>query len=109
MTLDQLADQPGPLPSRARRLARVSVVVTAVACLASGALIVAAVLAHAPVVVLPLIVVVAVGGPLLLGGDLRAAIAVLRHPAHRPLRRRHIARLGGQGAPLGEVDHPLGL
>jgi len=109
MTLDQLADQPGPLPRRARRLARVCVAVIAVACLACGALIVAAVLAHAPVVVLPLIVVAAVGGPLLLGGDLRAAIAVLRHPAHRPLRRRHIARMRRQLAALGEVDHPLGL
>ena len=97
-----------PLPTRKQAI-RLCVVAAATAVTCAG-LLVAAALAHAPVALLPLIVVVCIGFPMLAAWDLPLALAAFRH--HR--ERIHanacaVAELRAGLAELPETSHPLGF
>lgn len=85
------------------------VALTALMC---AALLSAAALVPAPPAILPLLVVVCIGCPMVAACELPAAIAVLRR---RPRRRVHaldslaLATLRRQLDSLPETEHPLGL
>jgi len=85
-------------------------VVAAVTALTCAGLLCAAALAPAPVALLPLIVVVCVGFPMLAAWELPRALAGLRH--HRERMHDHaraVAELRAGLAKLPETSHPLGL
>lgn len=79
----------------------------AVSLACSAGLCVAAVLLHPPVAVVPLLVLVCVGCPVLGTWELAPALASLRH-GRRPSKRAAIAELRRGLAALPEVEHPLG-
>ena len=88
-----------------RRQAAGACVLVALAVLACAGLMSAAVEVPAPAAVIPLLVVVCIGVPMLLAWSLPAAISVLvRNEEARALKamRRHLDR-------LPETKHPLGL
>ncbi len=83
------------------------VVLTTVMC---AGLLSAAALVPAPAAVLPLIVVVCIGAPMVAALELPAAIAALRRPSRgRGLDRRALEALRRQLDALPETQHPLGL
>jgi hypothetical protein len=92
-----------PLPTRKQAI-RLCVVAAATAVTCAG-LLVAAALADAPVALLPLIVVLCVGCPMLAAWELPGAVAMLRR---RP-EAHAIARLRRTLDRLPETEHPLGL
>lgn len=77
-----------------------------VSALCSAGLCAAAVVAHPPVAVVPLLVIVCVGAPVLGTWQLPHAIVALR--ARRESQRREIARLRRSLDQLPEIEHPLG-
>jgi hypothetical protein len=72
-----------------------------------AALAAAAALVPAPPAVIPFIVAICIGCPLVFRGELRSSIGVLRDPRLRPLRRRHLNRLRRELERLPETSHPL--
>lgn len=103
---------------RTRRQTIVRGVVAALMTVTCAGLIGAAALVPAPPVVLPLLIVVCVGCPMLVAGELSGSIAALRrgsrasHEASAltlPLDQRALSQLCGQLDRLPETDHPLGL
>jgi hypothetical protein len=101
-----MTTKPPPTPRRARAVCLVAAL-TALTC---AALVAAAVLAHPPAAVLPLVVTVSIGFPVLAAWELPAAIAVLR-ASRRPeaLDWRALAALQRNLDRLPETNHPLGL
>ena len=79
---------------------------TVVTC---AALLSAAVLVPAPWVVLPMIVAVCIGLPMIVMLELSVAVAVLRATRGGALRRRHLTRLRSELRRLPETRHPLDL
>jgi hypothetical protein len=79
--------------------------VCVLAAVASAALFTAAALVPAPAVVLPLVVVVCIGFPMLAAWELSAT----RKHSHPPLDSRALARLRRHLDELPETRHPLGL
>jgi hypothetical protein len=70
----------------------------------------AAALVPAPAAVLPFIVVVCIGGPMVAALELPAAIAGLGRTGRRPAPDAHaLATLRRQLDALPETQHPLGL
>jgi len=98
------------IPSRRRALlACVSAGLTILIC---AGLFGAAVLAHAPPLVVPLIAAVCLGGPVLAAFELRAALATLRGSRAAdapPLDARALVALRRHLDQLPEAQHPLGL
>jgi cation transport ATPase len=99
---------PKRLPSRRNAIA--TCLVAALTLLVCAALLIGAVLAHAPAAVLPLVALVCVGCPLALGWSLPASIAILRATEeHHDARTRAVHALRSQLDRLPETRHPLGL
>lgn len=94
---------PPLLPPRVAVLRAVYVALTVLVC---AGLVSAAVLAHAPATALPLIVLIAIGMPMLAAFELPATLAALRHGRHAG---RALSRLRGELDRLPETQHPLGL
>ncbi len=81
-----------------------------VTVLISCGLCVAAVLAHAPVAALPLVVAVCVGGPIFAAWELRDALDTLRADrADRAGGKALLASLRVRLDELPEIEHPLGF
>jgi cation transport ATPase len=89
-----------------RRQAYAACLTAALAVVASTALLGAAVVAHPPLAVLPLLAVVCIGCPMAFGWSLPTAIAVLRATDGG---RRAVRALRRNLAELPETSHPLGL
>jgi hypothetical protein len=89
-----------PLPTRQRAAA--ACVFAAITALVCAGLLSAAVLAPAPAAVVPFIVAVCIGCPVVAAWDLPASIAVLRSSRALVTLRRSLDR-------LPETQHPLGL
>jgi len=97
-----------PLPTRQQAIRLC--VVAAITGLTCAGLLCAAALAPAPAGLLPLIVVVCVGFPMLAAWELPFAFAAFRH--HRSSihdNARAVAELRAGLAKLPETSHPLGL
>lgn len=98
-----------PPPTRGRALLRCAFV--AVTALMGAGLLCAAALVPAPPAVLPLLVVVCIGSPMVAACELPGAIAGLRRRsagAHA-LGARELKALRRQLDALPETQHPLGL
>jgi hypothetical protein len=102
-----------PLPSP--RQAVLGCVFAAVTALVCGSLFTAAALEHAPPVVLPLLVIVCIGCPIISSWNVPVAIAVLRATASdrrerrsQMLGRHSVAELRRVLDGLPETEHPLG-
>jgi hypothetical protein len=94
--------RPTALPTRGQAIARC--IHAAAIALGCGSILIAAMLAPAPTPVLPFVVVVCIGYPMLAALELPTALAVVaatRRPAVGKLRRE-LDR-------LPETSHPLGL
>ena len=97
-----------PLPTRGQAIATCAfTVVTVLAC---ASLLSAAALVPAPATVLPLVIALSIGGPMVAAWELRLSIAVLR--AHRAARRgsetrRLVAEMRNYLRQLPETQHPL--
>ena len=89
-------------PLFTRRQAVVHIVFVALTALACAALVAAAALAQAPAVVLPLVVAVGIGFPMLAACELPAALRAWRTDHALDALRRQLER-------LPETEHPLGL
>jgi hypothetical protein len=100
---------PRPLPTRQR--AKAVCVFTVLTVLVCAGLMSAAVLAHAPIFVVPCMVAVCIGCPIAAAWDLPVSIAVLRasRPDDRPLDSRALMTLRRNLDRLPETQHPLGL
>jgi hypothetical protein len=96
---------PSPTPI-APRLALLRVLYIALTAIVCAGLMSAAVLARAPLPALPLIVVIAIGMPMVAAFELPAAVAALRHGRREG---RALARLRRELDRLPETHHPLGL
>jgi hypothetical protein len=77
------------------------------AVVTSATLFTAAALVPAPPVVLPLVLAVCIGGPMLAAWELRAVFGRARR--HAPLDSRELGRLRQHLDELPETPHPLGL
>jgi hypothetical protein len=80
----------------------------ALAVITSAGLFTAAALASAPPVVLPLLVAVCIGLPMIAAWELRSQVGSLRR-ARGPLDRTALAQLRRHLDELPETQHPLGL
>jgi hypothetical protein len=89
------------------RRARVVCAVVAVTGVVCAALATAAVLAPAPAVVVPVLVLVCIGLPMAATYDLPTAIHVLRNERAERLKRRDLRNLRRELADLPETRHPL--
>jgi hypothetical protein len=85
------------VPPRRATVAWAFTVLTALVC---TGLLVAAVLKHPPLPVLPLVIATCVGGPMLAAFELARTLSIVRDPARE--LRRELDR-------LPEAPHPLGL
>jgi len=85
---------------------RLILIAAALTVLTSAATCVVAILAPAPLVAIPLIVVVCIGCPLFAGWEVPVAVASLR--AERA-GREALAMLRRSLDQLPEIEHPLGL
>jgi hypothetical protein len=92
--------------SIAPRLALLRILYIALTALVCAGLVSAAVLAHAPLPALPLIVVIAIGMPMIAALELPATLTALRR-GHR--EGRALTRLRRELDRLPETHHPLGL
>jgi hypothetical protein len=91
-----------------RRQASLTRLFCALAVIASGALFTAAALVPAPPSVLPLVLAVCIGGPMLAAWELRSTTGVRRRDRNAP-DPDAVARLRRQLEALPETQHPLGL
>lgn len=101
-----------PLTASRRRQALVVCLAAVGSLVACAVLVGAAVLVPAPPVVVPLLCVVCLGLPLLIGVELRDTLARLHAPATptmTALTPPDLAALRAELARLPEVDHPLDL
>jgi hypothetical protein len=89
-----------------RRQATAACLVALVSALCTAGLLAAAVLLHPPTAIVPLLVIVCVGCPVVGTWELPPAITALR--AKRLSHRREIAMLRRSLDQLPEVEHPLG-
>jgi hypothetical protein len=95
---------PNALPTRRQALASLfSVVLSVIAC---AALMTAAVVAHAPVAVLPFLTLASIACPMTLAWSAPLNLAVLRT---RTTDRDAVAALRRELDGLPEAEHPLGL
>jgi hypothetical protein len=93
-----------------RRQASLTRLFCALAVVTSGALFTAAALVPAPPAVLPLVLAVCIGGPMVAAWELRSTTAVRgRRRGHDPLDSNAVAQLRRQLEALPETQHPLGL
>jgi hypothetical protein len=92
-----------------RRQAYATCVIAALTLAGCAALIVAAVLAPAPPMVLPLVAAVCIGCPIGVAWSLPLALAVLRHSRPERLDSRSLRALRRTLDRLPETDHPLGF
>ncbi len=77
---------------------------------ACAALMTAAALAHAPVRVIPLAVLICIGFPMAMSWRVPSALAMLRAMRTQPHADRHaLATLRSHLSRLPETEHPLGL
>jgi hypothetical protein len=93
---------------RARRQAILMCVFSALAVVVSAGLFSAAALVPAPPAVLPLVVAVCVGAPMLAAWELRHSVGALRRGT-APLDSTAIITLRRHLDSLPETQHPLGL
>jgi hypothetical protein len=91
-----------------RRQASLTRLFCALAVVTSGALFTAAALVPAPPAVLPLVLAVCIGGPMLAAWELRSTTAMRRRAPNAP-DPDAVARLRRQLEALPETQHPLGL
>ena len=102
---DLLFDEPAsvtPAPSSPPALALLAALMT---ILTSAALLAVAIVGHAPEVVVPLIVAICIGCPVLASWQVPGALAVLRG---RRRAARALAQLKHGLAALPVTEHPLG-
>jgi hypothetical protein len=92
-----------PVPTRVLVLRALYVALT---LLCAAALVTAAVLVPAPAPVLPAVIVLAIGMPMVGAWELSFVIAALQHAAHEG---RVVAGLRRELDALPETHHPLGL
>src|SRR3954470_4393261 len=94
-----------------RRQASLTRLFCALAVVTSGALFTAAALVPAPPAVLPLVLAVCIGGPMLAARELRSTREARgrRLPGRGPLDSSAVAQLRRQLEALPETQHPLGL
>jgi hypothetical protein len=104
---DEHAVPPTARPRRPRR-ARLALAGAILIVLTSAAVCVAAVLGHAPAVVVPLVVAICVGCPIFACWDAASALAVLRAERAERLAHRALERLRHTLDALPEIEHPLG-
>jgi hypothetical protein len=99
---------PRALPTRRQAYANCSL--AAMTVLACAGLLCAAVAAHAPVAVLPLVAAVCIGCPMAMAWSLPVSIALLRAAARVDELDRHaVAALRRHLERLPETPHPLGF
>lgn len=92
-----------------RRQVYANCALAAVTFAVCAALMTAAVIAHAPVGVVPFAVIVCIGCPMAAAFQLPATVSALRRMrAHRIDGEEMLTALRGQLARLPETDHPLG-
>lgn len=91
---------------RSTREAAFSCVLAAMSLACSAGLLVAAVLEHPPVGIVPLLAIACIGCPVYGTWELPPALVVLR--ARRTNRRQTIDRFRRALRELPEIDHPLG-
>src|SRR4051794_30579031 len=96
-----------PMPLRRRRNV-LAYLVCVMAVFTSTVVFTAAALVPAPPTVLPLVLAVCIGGPMLCAWELRAGVNARRR-THEPLDSRAVARLRRHLDELPETQHPLGL
>jgi 4-amino-4-deoxy-L-arabinose transferase-like glycosyltransferase len=93
-----------------RRKASLTRLFCALAVVMSGALFTAAALVPAPPAVLPLLLAVCIGGPMLAAWELRSTTGVAtRRRTRDKLDSNAVAQLRSQLEALPETQHPLGL
>ena len=98
---------PRAIPSR--RQAMATCIFTALSVAACAGLFTAATLAPAPLAVVPLLIAVCIGFPLMTAWSLPLAIAVLRTRTPQAAGRKALAAMRNHLAQLPETEHPLGL
>lgn len=94
--------------SLSRSQAGVVVLAAVLTILASAAVCVAAVLAPAPPLALPLVVAICIGCPLFACWELPPAVACLRADRARRTAGKALSQLRRRLEQLPEVEHPLG-
>jgi hypothetical protein len=92
-----------------RRPNVVAYLMCVMAVVTSAALFTAAALVPAPPAVLPLVLAVCIGGPMLAAWELRSMFSAGRRPGPAPLDSRAVARLRRHLDELPETQHPLGF
>src|SRR3954471_5085557 len=94
-----------------RRQASLTRLLCALAVVTSGVLFTAAALVPAPPAVLPLVLIVCIGGPMLAAWELRSTTRVARRdrPRGGRLDANSLAQLRRHLDELPETQHPLGL
>jgi hypothetical protein len=97
----------GLMPARRQRF--LTRVLCALAVITSAALFTAAALVPAPPAVLPLVLAVCIGGPMLAAWELRSTVGAGRPRMKSPLDTRALAKLRRHLDELPETQHPLGL
>jgi hypothetical protein len=94
---------------RTRAQPRLVLAVAAITALVSTAMCAAAVLAPAPPIVVPLVVLICVGCPMFAGWEVPKALASLRAEQTERSHRRALAAMRKGLEQLPETEHPLGL
>ena len=95
------------VPPGSRLHATLTCCFVAVAGAGCAALVAAAAIVPAPPVVVPFIVAIGIGCPLVLQRELWSSISVLRNARLTPLDRRDLIRLRRELDRLPETEHPL--
>src|SRR3954447_579210 len=97
----------GLMPARRQRF--LTRMLCAMAVVTSACLFTAAALVPAPPAVLPLVLAVCIGGPMLAAWELRSVLGAGRRRGPPPLDSRAVARLRRHLEELPETQHPLGF
>lgn len=95
--------------SRTRAQPRLVLAVAVITALVSAAMCAGAVLAPAPPIAVPLVVLICVGCPLFAGWELPKALVSLRAERAERAHRRALAAMRKGLEQLPETEHPLGL
>ena len=107
LTFDASSFVRGPLITPAR--ARLVLLAALVTALISAGVCSLAILAHAPVPAVPLVVAICIGCPLFAAWDVPVALASLRADRAERHRGQALTSLRRSLERLPETDHPLGL
>jgi hypothetical protein len=101
-----LFDEPGSAVPQAASPPAWALLAALLTTLTCGALCAVAIVGHAPDVVVPLVVTICIGGPVLASWQVPSAVATLRA---RRRGARALAQLRRGLADLPDTEHPLGV